>query len=88
MIKRSEVAAPEKFVPIRIHEDPPAPSTAQVVPSDRSTCQAVAVEKRLMVTLELDPEMSRRILGRAQERDPGEYIWNEVVRRALEAHVY
>jgi len=40
------------------------------------------------VTVSVSPEILRRIRTRAQSQPLGEYIWLNIMRRALESHVY
>ena len=42
----------------------------------------------LTVTFNLDPVIARRLEGRAGKQDLGEYLWQNVLRRAIEGHVF
>lgn len=40
------------------------------------------------VTITIPPEIMRRLKSRAQNVPLGEYIWHNILKRAIETHVY
>jgi hypothetical protein len=52
-------------------------------------CQAqIEKDGQLKVTFYLDPVIAKRLEGRAGKQPLGEYLWQNVLRRAVEGHVF
>lgn len=58
-------------------------------PSLTAPCVAVLeADQSITVTFAIPPDQAKRILGRAGKQDTGEYLWQNVIRRAVEGHVF
>lgn len=66
------------------------PAVRPASPSFKDTACIAHTEAdgSLTVTLSIDPVIARRLEGRAGKQDLGEYLWQNVLRRAIEGHVF
>ncbi len=52
-------------------------------------CKAkIEVDGSLIITMRIDPVIAKRLEGRAYKQPLGEYLWQNVLRRAIESHVF
>lgn len=76
-------AASASVPPAAVDSPIPAPAAAPL------PCEVVSwKDGSADVTIHIEPEIVRRIKTRAQSQDLAEYIWQNILKRAIETHVY
>lgn len=58
------------------------------VPVATVRCQVTEKNEGALVTFSIDPQTWKRLKSRMGKMEPGKYLWEEILHRAIEGSVY